>query len=160
MQQPALSPPGKAERMQLLPRTTGKACAQLMAIPESHGPRCHLPAPPPLQSMCHSHCSGEGRQTRAPTATGTECDRGGSAPGEASQPGNELCWPAELWERTAELGTPEGAEQAKHSSMGGTQASVEAVQRKEHFRETGTVPGAHRNTGWIGWEGTLRIICF
>lgn len=37
-------------------------------------------------------------------------------------------------ESMAELETPEGAEQAKHSSREGTQGSVDGVQRKEHFR--------------------------
>lgn len=39
-------------------------------------------------------------------------------------------------ESMAELETPEGAEQAKHSSREGTQGSVDGVQRKEHFRVT------------------------
>lgn len=75
-----------------------------------------------------------------------ERDRVGSAP-RGSFPavlGNELCWPGELWERAAELETPEGAEQAKHGSREWTRTSVEGVQRKEHFRnrETETAAGS------------------
>lgn len=55
-------------------------------------------------------------------------------------------------ERMAELETPEGAEQAKHSSRKGTQGSVDGVQRKEHLRETETAARSSQEHGmdWLG----------
>lgn len=146
----ALSPPGKAERMQLLSTPLKKLCTAASLSHRGLGATSHLLLP--AQPLPFSLLRGRG-QTQTPTAsTWAEWDREGSAPGETSQLGNELCWPAEQWERMAELETPGGAEQAKHSSREWTGASVGGVQRKEHLRETGTAARSsqkHR-MDWLG----------
>lgn len=81
---------GRAKRMQLLTRTTQNSCAQLPA--DGPSDRSLGATSPSLHSTGPSHSSGD--KHRAPELW-AECDRAGSAPGGASQLGNELCWPGE-----------------------------------------------------------------